>query len=169
MQNAYASVQEDYGCLDMHVEVPRQSQLDLISKNLKFHAQQVATLDRSLRVGQLYMNDLHTEQVLEGFTRILKHFGTDLIVLGKSLPLDTLIFDQPFDSLQDKIDRQMPLYILKRFLGEERPPTQDEETKGANAEQQDGSMGYPADDSPRRRHGKKDEAFSNGMNKPQST
>ena len=39
------------------------------------------------------MNDIHTEQVLEGFTRILKNFGKELINLGKGLPWDTLIFD----------------------------------------------------------------------------
>ena len=166
MQNAYATGQEDFGCLDIHIEVPRQSQLDLINKNLKFHAHQVATLDRSLRVGQLYMNDLHTEQVLEGFTRILKHFGMDLITLGRGLPLGVLLFDQPLDSLQDKINRQMPLYILKRFMREERPLAQDEEAKGTNADQQDGSIGDPADDSPRRRHEKSDEAFANVINKP---
>ena len=65
------------------------------------------------------MECLHTEQVLEGVTRILKSFDKSLITLSSYLPLDTLIFDQPFESMQDKIDRQMPLYIVNRFLREE--------------------------------------------------
>ena len=51
------------------------------------------------------MNELHTEQILEGFTRVLKSFGKDLIELGKSIPVDTIMFDQGFESLQEKIDR----------------------------------------------------------------
>ena len=51
------------------------------------------------------MIELHTEQILEGFTRILKSFGKDLIELAKSLPIDTLMFDQGFESIQEKIDR----------------------------------------------------------------
>ena len=51
LQHACASVQEDFGCLDIQIEVPRQTQLDHLSKNLKFHAHQVARLERSIRVG----------------------------------------------------------------------------------------------------------------------
>ena len=38
LQSPYATVQDDFGCLDIQIEVPRHSQLDHISKNLKFHA-----------------------------------------------------------------------------------------------------------------------------------
>ena len=58
------------------------------------------------------MNELHTEQILEGFTRVLKSFGKNLIELGKAIPIDTIMFDQGIESLQEKIDRQMPIYIL---------------------------------------------------------
>ena len=65
------------------------------------------------------MDCIHTEQVLEGVTRTLKSFDKSLNTLASYLPLDTLIFDQPLDTLQDKIDRQMPLYIVNRFMREE--------------------------------------------------
>ena len=58
------------------------------------------------------MNEIHTEQILEGCTRVLKKFGKSLIQLGQSVPIDTILFDQSFESIQDKIDRQMPIYIL---------------------------------------------------------
>ena len=74
------------------------------------------------------MNELHTEQILEGFTRVLKSFGKNLIELGKSIPIDTIMFDQGFESLQEKIDRQMPIYILQKYLMEERPIQEESKT-----------------------------------------
>ena len=101
MQNRH----EDFGCLDLSIEVPRFTTLDHINKSRKFHAFQVSPLQRSFKIGQCHMIELHTEQILEGFTRVLKSFGKDLIELSKSLPLDTIMFDQGFESLQEKIDR----------------------------------------------------------------
>lgn len=68
------SRQEDFGCLDIQIEIPRQTQLDQITRDIRFHAHQVETLRRSFKVGQLCLNDIHTEQVLEGVARTLKSF-----------------------------------------------------------------------------------------------
>ena len=63
----------------------------------------------------------------------------------------------------------MPLYILNRFMKEERPLLKDEERKGADADLPDGSIGDPADDSPRKRHGRiSPEAFASLATKPQA-